>query len=223
MSRQKISLVVFDWDGTVMDSTANIVACMRQSLQDVDAPIPPDVTLRGTIGLALTEGFRRVLADTAPELAPDAVERYRHHWIRDYRQRSIPFEGVESMFGELANKGHYLAVATGKGRVGLDRDLERLGFGKWFLTTRTVDEAPSKPHPGMLLSIMDELGVSASETVMVGDTSFDLEMARNAGVASLAVLCGSHSEPELRRHAPLACLESAAEVSSWLDAYAASP
>lgn len=223
MSRQKISLVVFDWDGTVMDSTANIVACMRQSLQDVAAPVPPDVTLQGTIGLALAEGFRRVLAATAPELAAAAVERYRHHWIRDYRHRSIPFEGVETMLGELAEKGHYLAVATGKGRVGLDRDLERMGFEKRFLTTRTVDEAPSKPHPGMLLSIMDELGVSASETLMVGDTSFDLEMAKNARVASLAVLCGSHTEEELRRHSPLACLENTAEVSAWLTAYAASP
>lgn len=202
-----------------MDSTANIVSCMRQSLQDVGAPAVADDDLRNTIGLALRDGFRRVLGDSPPDLIPAVIDRYRHHWLGDYRHRSIPFAGVESALADLTKQGCYLAVATGKGRVGLDRDLERMGFETYFLTTRTVDEAPSKPHPGMLLSILEELGVQASEALMVGDTSFDLEMAKNARVPSLGVLCGSHPEKELLRNGPLACLEQTAEIVPWLQSY----
>lgn len=223
MGRKKFTLIVFDWDGTIMDSTANIVSCMRRSLEEVGASAPSDEVLRGTIGLALVEGFRRVLGESTPDLIGAAVEQYRHHWITSYRHLSLPFAGVESVLADLIATGHYLAVATGKGRAGLDRDLEGMEFAKYFLTTRTVDEAPSKPHPEMLLSIMAELGVTATETLMVGDTSFDLEMARNARTFSLAVLCGSHSAEELRHYEPLACLDHTAEVSAWLESYSSAP
>lgn len=199
-----------------MDSAASIVACMRLSLQDLDLTPPPDGRLRSTIGLGLDAVLRELLPDSDTVLQRQVIERYRHHWLATYHARPIPFAGITEALETLERQDFLMAVATGKGRAGLDRDLAQCNLGRFFQTSRTVNESPSKPAPHMLLEIMDELGCRADETLVIGDTSFDLEMARNADVPAVAVLCGAHPESTLRTYEPLTCLPSTRELPSWL-------
>ena len=214
--KHALRLLVFDWDGTVMDSTANIVACMRQSLLDIGAGEISEEAMRGTIGLGFAETLERLLPGASAEMGERMVERYRHHWFARYREIGIPFPGLGETLATLAEDGYLLAVATGKGRPGLDHDLKLTGFNRFFTASRTVSEAPSKPHPQMLLDLMEELGCRPEETLMVGDTTFDLDMARNANVASVGVLTGSHSRDELMASGPLTCLDGAVDLPPWL-------
>jgi len=216
MSKQNFRLIVFDWDGTVMDSTANIVACMGQSLLDIGAGEVSEEAMRGTIGLGFAETLERILPGSTAELHEKVVERYRHHWFAKYRDVGIPFPGLGETLEVLSGRDYLLAVATGKGRPGLDHDLEFTGFGRFFMASRTVSEAPSKPHPQMLLELMDELGTRPEETLMVGDTTFDLDMAKNAKVPSVGVLTGSHGREDLMASGPLACLDGAVDLPPWL-------
>lgn len=216
MSQQTFRLIVFDWDGTVMDSTANIVACMRQSLLDIGVEEVTEEAMRGTIGLGFAETLERILPGSSTEMHERMVERYRYHWFDKYREVGIPFPGLDQTFEALVGQDYLLAVATGKGRPGLDHDLGLTGFACFFAASRTVSEAPSKPHPQMLLDLMDELGTRPEETLMVGDTTFDLDMAKNARVPSVGVLTGSHGREDLMASGPLACLEGAVDLPSWL-------
>jgi phosphoglycolate phosphatase len=209
-------LLVFDWDGTLMDSIGSIVACMRQAAADVGIYHVPEENVRRMVGLGLADAREAIGLDVAPELWNHVVERYKHHWHRHFRERNVPFAGVESTLAELEQRGYVLAVATGKSRRGLDRDLETSGLGRFFTATRTVDEAFSKPHPQMLLDLMNELGTAPRRTLMIGDTTFDLEMAANAGTPSVGVTTGGHSRHELESCAPLACLPAVVELPSWL-------
>lgn len=211
-----VRLLVFDWDGTVMDSAACIVACMRTSLQDLELQPPPDERLRSTIGLGLDAVLQELLPDADGTLQRQVIDRYRHHWLATFHAKPIPFAGITEALTALQGRDYLMAVATGKGRAGLDRDFEQCNLGRFFQTSRTVNESPSKPAPHMLLEIMDELGCRADETLVIGDTSFDLEMARNADVRSVAVLCGAHPEKTLRAFDPLTCLESARHLPDWL-------
>ncbi len=210
-------LVVFDWDGTLMDSAASIVDCMRRSLTDLGFEVPPENVIRGTIGLGLDSVLARLCPDRSSEERLRVRERYRHYWLTGDRVPSRLFAGARPAVEALAERGHLLAVATGKGRQGLDLDLESSGLGELFLATRTVDEARSKPDPQMLLELMDELGARPAETLMVGDASYDLQMARHAGVASVGVLTGIHRREELERWGPVACLEEVGQLPGWLD------
>ena len=214
--RRDFRLVVLDWDGTVMDSSSTIVACMRRSIEDVGLASPEDEVLRDAIGLALDVMLAQILPDQPIEVRCQVIDHYRQHWIGHFRHRPQPYEGVRDAISTLRQRDVWLAVATGKGRVGLDRDLDHTGLRPYFLTTRTVDEAPSKPTPHMLLALMDELGVQRTDTLRVGDTTYDLEMAHHAGVASVGVLCGSHDRTTLERWCPLACLETLADLPGWL-------
>lgn len=210
-------LIVFDWDGTLMDSISTIVACAVHAARDLGAEDEgTGVRVRAAIGLALDRTAHHVLpgGDAAQRAA--WIERYRHLWLDGYRDRPLLFPGAAAMLEELSAAGYWLAVATGKGRAGLDRDLEATGQRGLFQTTRTVNEAPGKPHPQMLLDILGELGVDRRQALMVGDTTFDLDMARNAGVDAVAVLCGSHDRDGLLASQPVACLGSAAELPAWL-------
>jgi phosphoglycolate phosphatase len=214
--RQPFRLVVFDWDGTLMDSAASIVGCMEQSLLDLGLPVPPEEERRATIGLGLNDVLERLCPNQGREVHQRVVERYRHHWFATYRHRSVPFPGAVETVRALGNGDRFLAVATGKGRQGLDYELRETGLRELFLTTRTVNESPPKPSPEMLLEITDELGVRPEETLMVGDTTFDLEMAHHAGAPSVGVLSGSHSREELERWRPLTCLPSVVDLPGWL-------
>ncbi len=210
-------LIVFDWDGTLMDSISTIVACAVQAACDIGAEDEGTAErVRAAIGLALDHTAHRVLPGGTDAQRAAWIERYRHHWLDSFRDRPLLFPGVEAMLEQLAGAGYWLAVATGKSRQGLDRDLAGTGQGQRFLATRTVSEAPSKPQPQMLLGILDELGVDRRQALMVGDTTFDLDMAKNAGVDAVAVLTGSHDREILLASQPIACLPAAVELPAWL-------
>jgi phosphoglycolate phosphatase len=215
-ARRPFELLIFDWDGTLMDSVATIVACTREAFADAGFPPPAEEAVRDAIGLGLRESFDRFAPGGGPELMARVLSCYRERWLAGYRERQVLFPGVVELLADLASDDYLLAVATGKSRRGLDDALGQNGIGHLFHATRTVDEAPSKPHPQMVLDILDELGVRAGAALMIGDSIHDLEMARAAGVASLGVCSGSHPRPELLRRSPLACLAGVQELPGWL-------
>jgi phosphoglycolate phosphatase len=214
-------LLVFDWDGTLMDSIGPIVACTQATLRELDLRPLPEETIRGTIGLGLRETIDILSPGCDDEMYGRILECYRKHWVSAYRDVPLLFEGVVPMLQDLAGEGYLLAVATGKSRRGLDYALRQTGLDGIFHSTRTADEAFSKPHPQMLLDVLDELGIRPEEAVMIGDTTYDLEMARNARTHSIGVCTGSHGREELERFGPLACLESVVELTPWLTERAA--
>ncbi|HET9469933.1 MAG TPA: HAD-IA family hydrolase, partial [Usitatibacter sp.] len=166
-------LVVFDWDGTLMDSTRLIASCLQAACRDVGAPVPGDSEALFVIGLNMADTFRRVVPDLDEAARGRLAERYRHHFLA--REHEAPlYGGVREMLGELHGRGRRLAVATGKARRGLDRALEATGLGRWFEATRCADEGFAKPHPDMLLMLLDITGVEPRRALMVGDTTHDL-------------------------------------------------
>ncbi len=209
-------LVIFDWDGTLLDSVGSIVACTQATLAELDVAKVPESTIRSVIGLGIRETVETLSPGCDEELFQRVLGTYRRLWFGGYSARPVLFAGVPETLDELRGRGYLLAVATAKGRIGLDADLAANGLTGHFAATRTVNEAPSKPHPGMVLDILDELGVPAAEALMVGDTTHDLRMAANAGVAGVGVYSGSQPRAELEALAPAACLASAVELPAWL-------
>jgi phosphoglycolate phosphatase len=212
---KQFELLIFDWDGTLMDSAGVIVDSIQRACEDIGLDIPSDRASRQIIGLGLIQALQALLPDLPEDDYPRLVERYRHHYLG--RDAQIPlFSGVSQGIRELHERGFQLAVATGKSRIGLERALESSGLGSWFAATRCADQTHSKPHPAMVLELIDELGADPARTLVIGDTSHDLLMASNAGVASLGVTYGAHEAGDLRPHAPLALMDSFAEVHAWL-------
>jgi len=209
-------LLIFDWDGTLMDSIGTIVACTQAAVRELGLREISDDTIRGTVGLGLRETVEVLSPGSDEQLCGRILEGYRRHWFSTYRDMPLLFDGVRDMLRQLSEEGYLLAVATGKGRRGLDYALEQTGLQEIFHATRTADETFSKPHPQMLLDILDQLGVTAGEAVMVGDTTYDLEMARSARMDSVGVCSGGHGREELERLGPLACLDQVIELSPWL-------
>ena len=215
----KYELVVFDWDGTLLDSAGAIVQAIQSACRDLGVPIPDDASARHVIGLGLIDALRHAAPDLAPENYQAMVERYRHHYLSGDHQLAL-FPGVPEMLSRLKDAGHILTVATGKSRLGLERALDHSGLRPLFQASRCADECHSKPHPQMLEELMAEFGISAEATLMIGDTSHDLLMASNAGVDSLAVTYGAHPHDHLLEHKPKACLHSVRELDQWLDQFA---
>jgi len=211
----KYKLIVFDWDGTLMDSAAAIVHAIQASCRDLGLRVPEEARARHVIGLGLADALHHAAPDLLPERYPEMAERYRHHYLSRDHNINL-FEGAAELVKDLLASGHMLAIATGKSRVGLDRVLASSGLGPLFHGSRCADECHSKPHPQMLEELMSEFGVEAAETLMIGDTSHDLLMAANAGVDGLAVTYGAHSHAHLLDHGPVACLHSVPELSAWL-------
>lgn len=209
-------LLVFDWDGTLIDSIGSIVACMHATVAELELPAVDDEVVRGTIGLGLHETLETLLPGAGPDLHARVMECYRRHWLGGYADRHPLIRGAEEILDELERDGYWLAVATGKSRRGLDRDLRRFGLAGRFLTSRTADETAGKPSPAMLFEILEELGVSAREALVVGDTVHDLRMAANAGIAAVAVSSGSAAPGELRRLDPLEVLPDVTHLPAWL-------
>jgi phosphoglycolate phosphatase len=209
-------LLVFDWDGTLMDSIGPIVACTQTTIRELGLGELPERTIRGTIGLGLRETVEILSPGCGEELYGEILDCYRKHWVATYRDVPPLFAGVEGMLRDLAEDGYLLAVATGKSRRGLEYALEQTGLREVFHATRTVDEAFSKPHPQMLLDILDDLGVPAKAAVMIGDTTYDLEMARSARTPSIGVCTGSHSREELLGFEPVVCLDQVVDLRAWL-------
>lgn len=212
-------LLVFDWDGTLMDSTTAIAQALQSACRDLGLPVPSDQAARHVIGLGLSDALRIAAPSLQPQDQAPLLERYRVHW-RAHDAATVLFPGVREGLAALREAGFLLAVATGKSRRGLDRALEGTGLASLFHGTRCADEGFSKPHPGMLEHLIDECGVDRRETLMIGDTTHDLAMASNAGTAALACAYGAHPRPELERHAPLAVLASFVEVRAWIERHA---
>lgn len=216
---QQFDLLIFDWDGTLMDSAGIIVDSIQRACLDIGVPAPSERASRQIIGLGLTQALQTLLPDLSADAYPHLVERYRHHYLG--RDLDIPlFAGVDAGVPALAEQGFTLAVATGKSRVGLARALDSSGLERCFAATRCADQTHSKPHPAMVLELIDELDADPARTLVIGDTSHDLLMAANAGVASLGVTYGAHEPEDLAPHAPLALLDSFTEVHAWLAANA---
>lgn len=216
----RYALVVFDWDGTLVDSPAAIVECIQQASRDLGLEVPDPERASHVIGLGLEDSLRQAVPQLPRERYGEFAASYRRHFLA--REDSMPlFAGVPRLLERLRSRGHRLAVATGKSRRGLDYALEQTGLGELFQATRTADEAFSKPHPQMLLDILDELGVSPREAVMIGDTTYDLEMARSARTHAVGVCSGGHGREELLRLEPLACLDQVVDLGTWLAGRAA--
>ena len=205
-----------------MDSEARIVDCVRAAVQDLDVPLPSDAEISNIIGLGLREAVDSLFPGAEDKLHHDIVSRYRVHYLSDERTPSQLFAGAREVIETLAEQQYLLAVATGKGRRGLNSVLQATGLGDYFHATRCADEAFSKPHPEMIEQILDELGVFPHEALMIGDTEYDLQMAANAGVPSLGVSYGVHAPERLARHHPLGCLDAVTQLPDWLQSYARS-
>ncbi len=212
---KRFELLVFDWDGTLLDSAGAIVEAIKAACRDLDLPEPSDERARHVIGLGLSDALRYAVPDLPEQRYPQMVDRYRVHYLaRDHELRL--FEGAVALIAELDSAGFLLAVATGKSRLGLDRALKSSGLGAYFKSSRCADECFSKPHPQMLEELMSEFSVLPGRTLMIGDTTHDLQMARNAGVASLAVDYGAHPAEALDALEPLARLHQVEELAAWL-------
>ncbi|CAM4148924.1 HAD-IA family hydrolase [Kerstersia similis] len=209
------SVLVFDWDGTLMDSTPSIVTAIQNACRDLDLPVPPASSASWVIGLSLDAALTKVVPDLPPSLLPRFIERYRiHYLLRDPDLRL--FDGVPELLADLGGQGARLAVATGKSRVGLDRVIRGFGLEGVFEATRCADETHSKPHPAMLNELMEELMVAPEEVLMIGDTSHDMRMAANAGVHGLGVSYGAHPLPELLAGEPLHVVDSVSAMRDWI-------
>ncbi|WP_423681599.1 MULTISPECIES: HAD-IIIA family hydrolase [unclassified Undibacterium] len=215
MAKKQFDFIVFDWDGTLMDSTATIVKCIQAAAKDLGLPIPGDHSAAYVIGLSLLEAMKAAVPDVDPKYYPRMVERYRYHYLS--KDHELPlFDGVREMLNELSQEGYFLAVATGKSRVGLSRALHTAELTSLFDATRCSDETFSKPHPAMLQELTRELGQDMQRTLMVGDTTHDLQMANNAGAAAVAVEYGAHDAHLLSGFNPLYSAKTVAELHQWL-------
>jgi phosphoglycolate phosphatase len=215
MARKQFDLIVFDWDGTLMDSTATIATCIQAAARDLGLPVPDGKQASYVIGLGLHEAMQVVLPGLEPKYYPHMVERYRYHYLAKDKGLTL-FEGVREMLTDLSQQGYFLAVATGKSRVGLNRALDAANLLSVFDATRCADETFSKPHPAMLQELTRELGQDMQRTVMIGDTTHDLQMAVNAGAAGIAVHYGAHVESELAALSPIFGARSVSELHAWL-------
>ncbi|MFT4171956.1 MAG: HAD-IIIA family hydrolase [Rhodocyclaceae bacterium] len=214
-TRRRFDLIVFDWDGTLMDSTSLIAKSLQAACRDLELDVPTAYQANHVIGLGLAEAIH-YLAPTLPVADhPRLAERYRHHYLGQDIESDL-FEGVPAFLAALREQGYSLAVATGKARRGLDRVLGHTGLAALFHATRCADETFSKPHPAMLLELMDVLFVEPARTLMIGDTTHDLQMARNAGVHSVALTHGAHPLEALEAESPLAIVDSIIQLQAWL-------
>jgi phosphoglycolate phosphatase len=211
-------LIVFDWDGTLMDSTGLIARSLQNACADLELPVPSDRDARFVIGLGLDDTLRHVAPGLDEERARRLAERYRHHFLAREGFEAPLYEGVREMLADLHGRGRRLAVATGKARRGLERVLDATGLRPWFEATRCADEGFSKPHPDMLLMLLDITGVQPRRAVMVGDTTHDLELAANAGIDAVAVSYGAHDEGLLATRPAAARCASVAALHRWLAA-----
>ncbi|MBB3210864.1 phosphoglycolate phosphatase [Herbaspirillum sp. Sphag1AN] len=216
MARKQFDLIVFDWDGTLMDSTSTIVRCIQAAARDLGLPIPDKSAASYVIGLGLQDAMQAAIPDVDPKYYPRIVERYRHHYLGQDQDLSL-FDGVREMLDDLSQQGYFLAVATGKSRVGLNRALNTTKLLSVFDATRCADETFSKPHPAMLQELTRELGQEMQRTLMIGDTTHDLQMAINAGASGVAVEFGAHPVEQLRALNPLFCASSIGVLHQWIN------
>lgn len=211
-------LIVFDWDGTLMDSAARIVDSLQAASNELELASRTDQECRNIIGLGLNEAINMLYPEIDNEMRARFTDRFRHSFLVASPQPETLFAGVHEILQSLVQRQLWLGIATGKSRKGLDRALKETDCGAYFHVTRCADETCSKPNPMMLSEIIEELDVRAEKTLMIGDTGYDLDMAQRAGVAAVAVSYGAHEIEQLKLYQPLACLTSITELDHWLAA-----
>ena len=215
MRPRQFDLIAFDWDGTLFDSTQIIVRCIQQAVADVGGAMPTDSAAAYVIGMGLMEALAHAAPDVPKERYPELGARYRHHYIARQNDLSL-FAGVLPMLAELRERQHRIAVATGKSRRGLDDVLRTVDLKDLFHGSRTADETAGKPDPRMLLELMEEFGAEPARTLMIGDTTHDLQMALNAGCASVGVTYGAHDPGSFDGHGARHVAHSIADLHDWL-------
>ena len=212
-----IKLVVFDWDGTLMDSLHRITDSMQFSARQMGLPEPTHDEVKHIVGLSLDNAFLHLFGEHISHLYDDLRTHYRQHYVEGSKVETPFYPGVTSMLRSLHATGTLLGVATGKSRAGLNRVAEKMSVSQLFHTSRCSDECESKPHPQMLLQIMNEVGVRPEETLMVGDTSYDILMVCQAGVSSIGVCYGAHEQNMLVDAGASECFQCVASLASWLE------
>lgn len=215
MPSLKFDLIAFDWDGTLFDSTAIITRCIQEAVRDVGGAVPTKEAASYVIGMALMQALAHAAPDVPPEKYPELGARYRYHYMQHQDDISL-FDGVLPMLAELKARNHTLTVATGKSRRGLDEVLHTQALKGVFAGSRTADETAGKPHPRMLVELMREFGVAPERTLMIGDTTHDLQMALNAGCASVGVSYGAHEPSVFHTLRPLHVAHSVKDLHTWL-------
>ncbi|WP_431123747.1 HAD family hydrolase [Variovorax paradoxus] len=211
----RFDLIAFDWDGTLYDSTRLIVRCIQAAVIDVGGAKPSENDAAWVIGLGLAEALARAAPDVPKEKYAELGARYRYHYLQ-HQDDLVLFDGVLQMLDALRARGHKLAVATGKSRRGLNEALKSMALRDRFDASRTADETFGKPHPRMLLELMEELDIPAERTLMIGDTTHDLQLALNAGCASVGVSYGAHEPESFDALKPLFVAHSVASLEAWL-------
>ena len=212
----RYSLIIFDWDGTLIDSASAIADCIQQAAREMGLPVPDRERASHVIGLGLHDSLRHAVPALEPHGYGQFIECYRRHFLQCEDSMQL-FPGMRELLGRLKERGHLLAVATGKSRQGLQRAMEIAQLTEQFHATRCADETHPKPHPAMLLELLEEFAIAPQDSLMIGDTSHDLEMARAAEVPAVGVCYGAHPERSLRALSPLACVPSVEELVQWLD------
>ena len=213
---KRFDLLVFDWDGTLMDSAACIASSLQAACADLGYAVPSDRDARYIIGLGLNDALAHVLPGVPATEYARVAERYRHHFLQRDSGTTL-FSGAAEMLQSLHSGGCLLAVATGKSRRGLDRALAATGLAQYFHATRCADEGYSKPDPEMLHRLLDHLKIDSARALMIGDTTHDMQMAQAAGMERLAVTHGAHERCELLEYRPLACVGDCGELRAWLE------
>ena len=212
---RRFDLIAFDWDGTLFDSTAIIVRCIQAAVRDVGGTVPTDKEAAYVIGMGLMQALAHAAPDVPPEKYTELGNRYRFHYIQHQDDLSL-FDGVLPLLNYLRERGNLLAVATGKSRRGLDEALHTVQLKGVFDGSRTADQTAGKPHPLMLQELMAEFDVAPERLLMIGDTTHDLQMAVNAGCASVGVSYGAHEPDAFHALQPLAVAHSVRELHDWL-------
>jgi phosphoglycolate phosphatase len=215
MRPRQFDLIAFDWDGTLFDSTAIIVRCIQSAVRDVGGTVPSDGAASYVIGMGLMQALALAAPDVPRDRYPLLGERYRHHYMAHQNDITL-FDGVLELLSELKARHHWLTVATGKSRRGLDEALHAVELQGLFDGSRTADETAGKPSPLMLEQLMKEFGVEPARTLMIGDTTHDLQMAVNAGCASVGVSYGAHPSDAFEPLAPRFVAHSVRELHDWM-------
>lgn len=212
---RQFDLIAFDWDGTLFDSTQIIVRCIQAAVVDVGGARPSDEAASYVIGMALMQALAHAAPDVPPEKYPELGNRYRFHYLKHQDDIAL-FEGVLPLLAALRERQHFITVATGKSRRGLNEALHSVALRGVFDGSRTADETAGKPDPRMLHELMAEFDVAPERTLMIGDTTHDLQMALNAGCASVGVSYGAHEPDAFDALRPRHVAHSVADLHQWL-------
>ena len=216
MPTSKYKLLIFDWDGTLVDSIERIATSLQAASRKVCQIKVSNKAARDVIGLGLREAIEKLHPHLEPEYIVQISDAYKHHYINDNLISEDPFDGVALLLNELKDRGYYMAVATGKSRVGFDNSMNKHALNECFHSTQCTGENKSKPHPEMLHKILDEFNVKTEDAIMIGDSIHDMKMAQNAGMDSIAVTHGVHTADELSQYKPLTCLNKITDLSDFL-------